>query len=238
MDLQLPSSKDEIEAIQSRRKRVAFQRAKRAPFLRRQARRHRSRPARRSRRVGEDPDYRQGNPAGDPARHVRGPDGRLRPSGYRGILALGRRDGRSDLLPADGGRHALQLPPARALLGLRGRRTGRSLPHVVPLRRASGGAAVVPHRQRRGHRHRVGGRRQHDPLGNPARSPVPAAADAVDGHARATVSTSPTSQKPGASTSRAGRCASCWSARKRCRRPSGRSSSACGGWTRCATCSA
>ena len=32
MDLQLPSSKDEIEAIQSRRKRVAFERAKRAPF--------------------------------------------------------------------------------------------------------------------------------------------------------------------------------------------------------------
>ena len=32
MDLQLPSSKDEIEAIQSRRKRLAFERARRAPF--------------------------------------------------------------------------------------------------------------------------------------------------------------------------------------------------------------
>ena len=32
MDLQLPSSQDEIDAIQSRRKRVAFERAKRAPF--------------------------------------------------------------------------------------------------------------------------------------------------------------------------------------------------------------
>ena len=32
MDLQLPSSKKEIEAIQNRRKRVAFERAKRAPF--------------------------------------------------------------------------------------------------------------------------------------------------------------------------------------------------------------
>lgn len=32
MDLQLPSSKDEIDAIQSRRKRVAFERAKQAPF--------------------------------------------------------------------------------------------------------------------------------------------------------------------------------------------------------------
>ena len=47
--------------------------------LRRQAGPHRSGPSGRPRRVGEDPDYRQGNPARISGGHVRGPVGHLRP---------------------------------------------------------------------------------------------------------------------------------------------------------------
>ena len=172
--LNLPSTKKEIETIQSRRKRVALEQAKRAPFY------------------SGKLDHIDGDNLDDPAEWAKIPildkeilrqippdefEGSLRhlfAGPNRRVLAFGRRNRRADLLSKNLRGHALRLSAACQMLDLcRGRVRG-SLPDVVSLRRSSGRSVVVPHRQLSRRGHNLGRCGQHNAIACPAGPDWPA----------------------------------------------------------------
>ena len=116
------------------------------------------------------PGPHQGRAALDPARAL--PRRVLHPAAHQGgrVLALGRRHRPAALLPALGRGHGARPARLRARLGADRRQRRRLRAHLLPARRAPGGAPLRARRDQPRHRHRLVRRGHQYALRSPARA--------------------------------------------------------------------
>ena len=182
MDLRWPASRAEIAAIQRERKRIAFERARKAPFYKGRLDGIDAEPPGRPGHLGEDPAADQGRPSQDRAQGFSRTV--LHPAAGRGgrILAIGRVHRAALVLSALGRGHRAFAAVLPTRSGSDRRDLRRSRAHFLSARHPSRGASLCACRGAMRHRDRLVRRRHEHRFGHAAAAHRRASAHHLDRH--------------------------------------------------------